>query len=88
MCVKNSYDITDLEAQRFLEAVEKLTVDFIDSFAVERLKKSGSMVIRDYMDGDNEARSKAVEKQLNAELPPLSMMTEMTLQDQRYRGHF
>ena len=47
VCVKNSYDITDLEAQRFLEAVEKKVVDFIQSFDQE--KRGGSVIINDYM---------------------------------------
>ena len=54
-CIKNSYDITDLEAQRFLEATEVMIKDFINGNRLER--KKGSVVIQDYMGSSDTSRS-------------------------------
>ena len=92
VCVKNSYDITDLEAQRFLEAVEKKVVDFIQSFDQE--KRGGSVIINDYMqssmkdDKKQRQASMSSSASIPAELPVLSMMNEITLKDPKYSSHF
>lgn len=44
VCIKNNYDITDLEAQRFMEATEEMILEFINKNQKER--GAGSVVIQ------------------------------------------
>ena len=51
-CIKNSFDITDLEAYRYLEAVEEFLEKFIDGYDIEHgvgRVGGGSVVVNDYM---------------------------------------
>lgn len=83
-CIKNTYDITDLEAQRFMQAVEALIVDFIKGYELERTQ--GSVVIQNYI-GDASSKSSTAD-QLNAELPAIDKINESTLNDNKFSTHF
>lgn len=97
--IKTSYDITDLEAQRFMQALEEHVIDFITMTDVERKSvRGGSMVINDeYMSRPSSGRNQSVAVQLSPKeeqfaaintLPGLKEITLDMTKQEKYYGAF
>lgn len=88
-CIHNSYDVSELEAQRFLEGVEKVIVTFVEKYSTSNDEYENVLVsIKEDMAMNDQERRSSLIRSLEGELPALSMINEITLTDPKYTNHF
>lgn len=103
-CIKSSYDVSDLEAQRFLEKLENYVVEFLETPETDAiqvrstLRGNQSLVISDYVGSLEKKRDGMSASLVQAPfsdsivsalgLPRLNDMTMDNLKDPRYTQTF
>ena len=94
-CINTVYDVSELEAQRYLESLDERVQDFVTHGDQEaNAGRFKSVVMQDYVGSYKSGKARLASMNLSndlddlLELPNLSLITASTLKDPQYNSKF